>query len=60
MDVFDHFVVKHEDKEGKEEFFNLLRGKKEVVKYVEGNLTKGREWYELIESDFDEFIQTLQ
>lgn len=60
MDAFEHFVVRYEDKDGKEEVFNLLKGKKEVVKYIDGKITTTRQWYELIETDFDEFIQTLQ
>jgi len=58
MDVFEQFVVKYEDKEGNEDFFNLLKGKKELLKYVDIKTLKGRQWYELIETDFDEFIQT--
>ena len=57
--VFEQFVVKYEDKEGKEEVFNLLKGKREVVKNINGKITSTRQWYELIESDFDDFIQTL-
>jgi hypothetical protein len=60
MDAFEHFVVRYEDKDGKEEVFNLLKGKKEIVKLIDGKITKTRQWYELIETDFDEFIQTLQ
>jgi hypothetical protein len=52
--------VKYEDKDGKEEVFNLLKGKKELIKYIDGKITNTRQWYELIEADFDEFIQTLQ
>jgi len=59
IDVFEQFVVKYEDKEGKEDFFNLLKGKKELLKHVNIKTIKSREWYELIENDFDEFIQTL-
>jgi hypothetical protein len=53
-------VVRYEDKEGNEEVFNLLKGKKELLKYMDGKISNTREWYQLIESDFDEFIQTLQ
>lgn len=60
MDAFEHFVVRYEDKNGQEEVFNLLKGKKELLKYINGKISSTREWYQLIESDFDEFIQTLQ
>lgn len=58
IDCFDDFVIKYEDKEGKEEFFNLLREKKELEYEVEmSTLKKKRNWYELIEKDFDEFME---
>lgn len=60
MDAFEHFVVRYEDKDGKEEVFNLLKGKKEIVKLIDIKFTKTRQWYELIEADLNEFIQTLQ
>jgi hypothetical protein len=60
MDAFEQFVVRYEDKHGKEEVFNLLKGKKELLKYIDGKISSTREWYQLIESDLDEFIQTLQ
>ena len=60
IDCFDNFVVKYEDTDGKEEIFNLLKGKKEVVKEVDLNtIKKTRQWYELIEKEFDEFMQNL-
>jgi hypothetical protein len=59
MDAFENFVIKYEDQEGKEEFFNLLKGKKEVIKHVNIKTLKARQWYELIESDLNEFVQSL-
>jgi hypothetical protein len=59
MDVFEQFVVKYEGKDGKEELFNLLKGKKELLKFVDIKTLKGRQWYELIETDLDEFVQSL-
>ncbi|NRR93392.1 hypothetical protein HSX10_17595 [Winogradskyella undariae] len=60
IDCFDDFVVKYEDKEGNEEVFNLLKGKKELEYEVEmTTLKKRRHWYELIEKDFDEFMVTF-
>lgn len=60
IDCFEDFVVKYEDKEGNEEVFNLLKGKKELEYEVEmTTLKKRRHWYELIEEDFDEFLVTF-
>jgi hypothetical protein len=60
IDCFDNFVVKYEDIEGKEEVFNLLKGKKELIKEVDlKTITTKRLWYEVIEKDFDEFMQNL-
>lgn len=59
IDCFDNFVVKYEDVDGKEEVFNLLKGKKEITKEVDmTTLTKKRDLYELIEADIDEFIDS--
>src|SRR5690606_34704031 len=35
IDCFESFVVKYEDKEGNEEVFNLLKGKKEIIKELD-------------------------
>lgn len=60
IDCFENFVVKYENKEGEEEKFNLLKGKKEITKHVDLNkITKKREMYEIIEPDFDEFMEAL-
>ncbi|HLP14468.1 MAG TPA: hypothetical protein VK177_21235 [Flavobacteriales bacterium] len=60
IDVFDSFVVKYEDKDGNEETLNLLKGKKEIIKHIDvKSKTTAREWYEIIEKDFDEFMETL-
>jgi hypothetical protein len=60
INVFEDFVVKYEDKDGREEFFNLLKGKKEVIKRVDLKTIKGsRQFYELIEPDITEFVQSL-
>ena len=60
IDCFEDFVVKYEDKEGNEEVFNLLKGKKELEYEIEmTTLSKKRDWYELIEKDFDEFMITF-
>ncbi len=57
IDCFDDFVIKYEDKEGNEELFNLLREKKELDYEVDmTTLKKKRNWYELVEKDFDEFM----
>ncbi|MFZ6050757.1 hypothetical protein [Halocola ammonii] len=61
IDCFENFVVKYEDKDGAEEVFNLLKGKKEVIKEVDLNeIKKKRHLYELIEQDFDDFMESLE
>lgn len=60
IDCFENFVIKYEGKEGQEEVFNLLKGKKEITKEIDlKKISKVRQWYELIEKDFDEFMQSL-
>lgn len=60
IDAFDSFIVKYEDKEGKEEFFNLLKGKKEIVLNVDlKKITKSKDWYALIINDFNKFMEEL-
>lgn len=59
IEAFENFVVKYEDKDGKEELFNLLKGKKEIIKHIDIRKLKGREWYELIKPDIDQFIESL-
>jgi hypothetical protein len=60
IDAFDNFVVKYEDKDGNEELFNLLKGKKEIIKEIDlRKITKARHWYELIEPDFNDFINSI-
>lgn len=61
IDCFDNFVVRYEDKDGEEEVFNLLNGKKEIVKEIDFKKhRKKRHIYEIIENDFDEFMESLQ
>ncbi|MDM8172911.1 hypothetical protein QT327_00885 [Olivibacter sp. 47] len=60
IDCFEHFEVKYEDKEGVENLFSLLKGKREVVKDIDLQaIRKTSEWYEIIKDDFDQFIQDL-
>lgn len=60
IDCFENFVVRYEDKDGQEEVFNLLKGKKELIKDVDlKKVKKERDLYELIEKDFDAFIENL-
>ena len=61
IDCFENFVVKYEDRNGEEGVFNLLKGKKEIIKDVDlKKYQNKRQVYELIEKDFDEFIENLQ
>jgi len=60
IDAFDAFIFKYEDKEGNEEIFNLLNGKREIVLNVDlKSISKSREWYSLIEKEFDDFVATI-
>lgn len=60
IDCFDSFVVKYQGKDGEDHIFNLLKGKKEVFKQVNlKKLERRKDWYQLIENDFDEFINNL-
>lgn len=56
IDAFDAFVVKYEDKEGNEEIFNLLKSKRQFAVNVDLKKIKSREFYSLVEEDFDEFM----
>lgn len=57
IENFDNFVVEYEDKDGHEDAVNLLKGKREIEKEVNlATLTKPKDWYTLIEADFDEYI----
>ena len=61
MDVFDNFVVRYEKDNGAEDVFNLLKGKKEIVKSIDrANLSSNRAVYELISADFDKFMETFK
>lgn len=61
IELFDNFVVEYEDKEGADQVFNLLKGKKEVVKEIEiDTLKKASDWYDLVQEEFDEFINELK
>lgn len=60
IDAFDAFVVRYEDKEGSEEVFNLLNSKRELVLVVDmKKVTRSKDWYSLIEEDFNTFMATL-
>lgn len=60
IDAFNSFMFKYEDKEGNEELFNLLSGKKEIVLEVDlKTITKARDWYEIIKPELDKFMTTI-
>lgn len=60
IDAFKAFTFKFEDKEGKEEVFNLLSGKKEIVLNVDLDKVKSSsKWYSLIKDDLDTFVNQL-
>lgn len=60
IDAFKAFTFKFEDKEGKEEVFNLLSGKKEIVLNVDlEKIKSSSEWYGLIKDELDMFVDQL-
>ncbi|SUX45867.1 hypothetical protein [Chryseobacterium indoltheticum] len=60
LDAFNHFEFEYEDKDGIEEKFNLLSGKKEIFLEVDPkNITSSRQWYELVKPELDNFITNL-
>ena len=60
IDCFEDFDITYQNKEGEEEFFSLLKSKKEIVKDVDFSIIrKTRQWYEIIEEDFNQFISEL-
>ncbi|RAV99669.1 hypothetical protein [Pseudochryseolinea flava] len=60
VDAFKSFMFKYEDIDGKEEVFNLLSGKKEIVLQVDmKEITKARKWYDLVKPQLDDFIATI-
>ncbi|WP_179415364.1 hypothetical protein HDF19_09905 [Mucilaginibacter sp. E4BP6] len=60
IDAFENFVVKYEDKDGQEEIFNLLKGKKEIIKEIDLTIhTSLKLWYEMIKPELDEYIQSF-
>ncbi|WP_425075949.1 hypothetical protein [Psychroserpens sp. S379A] len=61
IDLFDNFVVEYEDKQGLDQIFNLLKGKKEIIKEIEiDTIKRSMDWYELIKDDFDEFVREYE
>lgn len=60
IDSFKSFTFKYEDKEGNEELFNLLSGKKEIILNIDlKNIKSAKQWYQLIKNELDIFIDEL-
>lgn len=60
IDAFDDFVLIYEDKQGQDQVFDLIKGKTEIVKDIDHDLTKTvRQWYDVVEADFNAFMATL-
>lgn len=60
IDAFKSFMFKYEDVDGKEELFNLLSGKKEIILEVDlKSIASAKDWYNLVKPEFDQFIETL-
>jgi hypothetical protein len=60
IDQFEEFEIKFVNKDGEDETFNLIKGKREIVVKVDrdAHMTTNK-YYELIEAEFDKFIQTF-
>lgn len=57
---FENFEVKYQDKEGLDKVFNLLKNREVITINVDSKADlKNKEMYELIASDFNQFIATL-
>ncbi len=60
IDAFKSFMFKFEDEDGKEDVFNLLSGKREIILLVDlKTITKARHWYDLVKPELDQFVETL-
>lgn len=60
LDAFNHFEFQYEDKDGNEDVFNLLSGKKEIILEVDPkDITSSRHWYELIKPELDNFVSSI-
>ncbi|MGN6178242.1 MAG: hypothetical protein ACTHNW_03620 [Mucilaginibacter sp.] len=61
IDQFEEFEIKFVNNEGQDEVFNLIKGKREIsVKVNRTEHMTTTKYYNLIEADFDRFIQTLR
>lgn len=60
IDAFKAFMFRYEDLDGKEELFNLISGKKEIILEVDlKKIIKARDWYDLIKPELDQFMEAL-
>ena len=59
-DCFQHFEVLYNDENGEPETFTLLKGKKEIVLEEIDPNTNNKQLYELIEPEFDEFLNEIR
>jgi len=60
IDTFDDFVLVYEDKQGSDQIFDLIKGKTEIIKDIDHDQIKTvRQWYDVIETDFNAFLATL-
>jgi hypothetical protein len=60
IDAFKSFMFKYEDIDGKEELFNLLSGKKEIILVIDlKEIGSARDWYNLVKPELDQFIEAI-
>ena len=61
IELFDDFVVDYEDVDGEQQQFNLDNEKWKIEKEIAVNtIRKNRDWFTLVEDDFNEFIEGLK
>lgn len=57
IELFENFQVTYEDKEGTEQLFNLINGKKEIlVKALPEDVRKTTQFFELVKDQFNDFV----
>lgn len=60
IDAFKAFQFRYEDKDGNEELFNLISGKREIILEIDPKEIKtSKQYYDLLKNEFDIFIHSL-
>ena len=60
IDQFEEFEIKFINKDGEDETFNLIKGKREITVKIDRDVhMTTTKYYDLIEADFSKFIETF-